>query len=307
MDGKELSYQLRQIINEDANSDFIDSKTSYQYLWEAARDFASATSALKSTQSITTVASQQGYTLNADFSQLYLKNDDNEFVIKYSDGTTNTFLPWKPYEEIIYHDQTTAVTIPNHFTLIDDATLDSQATGTATSSGALSAGEATLTDTAGDFSDVSPGDIVHNTTDGADGIVLSKTSSTVLVTAMFGGTDNDWDSSDAYVIQPQGRIQLVLDPPPSTASHTITVYYNQTPNPVFSDYGIYRFQPSSAVAVVKYAAWLYKYRDRKQDFGDALFTHYERQLRRINAHMNSSISRNKLSVSFRTRSNRNGR
>ena len=232
MDGKELSYRLRQIINEDANSDFMDSKTSYQFLWEAARDFAAATGALKGSQSITTVASQQGYTLNADFGQLYLKDDDNEFVIKYSDGTTTTFLKWKLYEEIIYDNQTTAVVRPSYFTLIDDPVLDNQVTGSATSSGALANGEATLTDSAADFSDVSSGDIVHNTTDGSDGIVLSKTSSTVLVTALFGGTDNDWDSSDAYVIQPQGRVQLLLDPPPSTASHTITVYYKQTPPPV---------------------------------------------------------------------------
>ena len=52
-------------------------------------------------------------------------------------------------------------------------------TRTTTSAGAAVGGASTLTDTGGDFSDVSPGDIVHNTTDGSDGIVLSKTSSTV--------------------------------------------------------------------------------------------------------------------------------
>lgn len=307
MDGKELSYRLRQLINEDANSDFIDSKTSYQYLWEAARDFAAATNALRSTQTITVVASQQGYTLNANFGQLYLKNNDNEFVIKYNDGTTETFLPWKPYEEIIYENQTSDVLIPTDFTIIDDPTLDSRITGTTTSAGAASAGETTLTDTAADFSDVSAGDIVHNTTDDSDGIVLSKTSPTVLVTALFNGTGNDWSSSDAYVIQPQGRLQLILNPPPSTAGHTVTMYNTQIPAPVFSDYGAYRFQQGGTDAVIKYAAWLYKYRDKQPDFGDALFAHYDRQLRRINAHMDSSVNKNKLRVSFRTRLNRNGR
>ena len=306
MDGKELSYRLRQLINEDANSDFIDSKTTYQYLWEAARDFTAATNALRSSQSITTVASQQGYTLNANFGQLYLRNDDNEFVIKYNNGTTETFLPWKAYQEIIYENQTAEVSVPSYFTLIDDPTLDTKISSTTTSAGAATAGESTLTDTAADFSDVSAGDIVHNTADGSDGIVLSKTSTTVLVTALFGGTDNDWTSGDAYVIQPQGRLQLYLNQPLSTASHTITVYYTQVPPPVFSDYGTYRFQQGSTDAIIKYAAWLYKYRDKQQDFGDALFTHYERQLRRINAHMDAGVNKNKMRVSFRTRNNRNG-
>jgi hypothetical protein len=193
------------------------------------------------------------------------------------------------------------VSKPDSFTIVDDNTLDSQATGTCTSAGALSGGQATLTDSAADFSDVSAGDIIHNTTDGSMGIVLSKTSSTVLVTALFGGTDNDWDSSDAYVIQPQGRLQLKFDPPPSTASHTLTVHYIQRPKPVYSDYGVFRFQPQHMDAIIKYAAFNYKYRDQEPNFGDALYRHWDMQTRRASNSLGKSIGNKRINVSFKAR------
>lgn len=274
------------------------------YLWEAAKEFVSRTNCLKATQTITTVADQSGYTLNADFMKLYLKNADEDFVIKYNDGTNNSFLPWREYNKIIVENSTTSVSIPSNFAIIDDSTLDSQVTGTASAAGAASGGQCTLTDTdasATQFADVSAGDIVHNTTDGADGIVLSKTSNTALVTALFGGSGNDWASSDAYVIQPQGRMQLVLNPPPSTAGHTITVSYVQIPPPVFSSYGVYRFQQQIADAIVKYAVWMYRYRDRDPDLGDKFFQYFERQIRRMNSVLRETSDKNKLKVSFKKR------
>ena len=310
MDGKELVYQLREIINEDVNSDFIDTKTSYTFLYRAARDFAAATNSLKGNQTITTIADQATYTLDAAYAGQYLKNDDGEFVIKYSDGTTTTFITWKSYESVIIDNQTNSLPTPSFYTIIDDPILDNQITGTTTSAGADNGGLVTLTDTGADFSDASPGDVVHNTSDGSDGYVVSKTSSTVLVCALFGGTDNDWTDSDAYVIQPQGRLQIILDPPPSTAGHTITVYYGQTPPPVFSDYGVYRFQQTYMDAIIMYAAWLYKYRDGQYDTGDSLFQYYERMLRRMNARMDSDLNKNQFDVRLRasyTNRRRNGR
>ncbi|MFQ5493597.1 MAG: hypothetical protein ACE5DX_05580 [Candidatus Dojkabacteria bacterium] len=302
MDGKELLYRLRQLLSEDETSGFMDNKTSYSFLYEAALEFVVRTDSLKSTQSITTVADQKNYTLNADFMRLYLKNDENELFIKYNDGTNTAFILLRDYEDIILSNQTTSVSIPDRFTIIDDPTLDSRISGTATSAGAISAGESTLTDTSADFSDVSVGDVVHNTTDGSDGFVLSKTSSTVLVVALFGGTANDWTSSDAYVIQPQGRLQIILDPPPSTAGHTITVEYVQKPNIVASDYGVYRFPPQYADAVVKYAAFLYKYRDREVNFGDAYFQIFNRAVHNHAKSLNKSLGRGGYSVNFKKRS-----
>ena len=301
MDGLFLLYSLRNILNEYASSSFLDTRTSYEYLWKAAKTFASRSGVLRSTQSITTVADQSGYTLNADFDKLYLQDTDSNYVVKYNDGSINTFPMWKPYEEVIYEDNTTSLSTPTYFTLIDDPTLDSKITGTATSAGALSGGLATLTDTAGNFSDVSVGDAIHNTTDGSSGYVVSKTSSTVLSIALFGGSNNDWSSSDAYVIQPQGRIQLILNPPPSTASHTVTVFYQQIPSPVFSDYGVYRFQQKYMDSIIFYAAWLYKYRDREPDFGDRFFAQFDSAVREANSSLNRSIARDNFKISFRKR------
>lgn len=279
MDGKDLLRRLRQLLDEDSDTGWMDDYTSYDFLYEAAKQLVDRTGCLKSSQDITTVADDDEYDLNPNFMRLYAKNSSGNFYVRLYDDSNYYFLTWKDYEDIFYDNNTTSVTIPSHFSIIDVADQD-QVTGTATSAGDASAGECTLTDTAGDFSDVNPGAIVHNTTDGSDGVVLSKTSSTVLVTALFGGTGNDWDSSDTYVIQPQSRYQLYLDPPPSTADYTVTVPYIQQPDPVYSDYGIYRFSDQYKEALIKYAFWLYKYRDREPNFGDAMYQFWEMQVGR---------------------------
>lgn len=302
MDGKELVYRLRNILNESSDSAFLDSRTAYMFLWEAAKAFVGRTNYLKGTQSITTVANQSDYTLNADFMKLYLKSENKEFLIKYNDGSDNTFLQWKDYDSIVYEDNTDSVSKPSFFTLLND-TQDSIVTGTASASGAVSNGVCTLSDTSSStkFADVSAGDIVHNTSDGADGIVLSKTSNTALVTALFGGSGNDWASADAYIIQPQGRMKLVLSPPPLTAGHTITLYYVQIPPPVFSLYGIYSLPQQAMDALVKYAAWLFKYRDRELDYGDKWYGYFERQMRNMASVLRDTQDKNKLNVSFKRR------
>jgi hypothetical protein len=279
MDGKDLLRRLRQLLNEDTDSGWMDTQTSYDFLYEAAKELVDRTGCLRSTQSITTVADDDEYNLNPDFMRLYLRNSAGNYYIKLNDGSNNHFPTWKDYEDIVYDDNTTSVTIPSFFSIIDTAK-STQVTGTATSTSAASAGQCTLTDTAADFSDVNAGAIIHNTTDGSDGVVLSKTSSTVLVVALFGGTANDWTSSDAYVIQPQSRYQIYLTPPPSTAGYTITVYYIQQPAPVYSDYGIYRFSDQYKEAMVKYAFWLYKYRDKEPDMADSMYKFWDVEMGR---------------------------
>ena len=207
MDGRELKYRVQLILDEETGGNFIDEKTAYDYLNEGALEVARQTNALTSTQSITTVADQTGYTLNADFLSLYLKDQSNQMFIRYSDGTTTSHIKFGRYEEFILSNQTTSVAFPDRFTVTDDPTLDTQLSSTASAAGAKSSstGEATLTDTvtsSTQFADISAGDIVHNTTDSSSGIVLSKTSDTVLVTALFpddpsATVEADWDSSDA--------------------------------------------------------------------------------------------------------------
>ena len=308
MDGQEMKYRVQLLLDEETGGDFLDEKTVYDFLNEGALEVARLTSALTTTQSITTVADQTGYTLNANYLKMYLKDRSGYFFVKYNDGTNNTFIKWVPYEDIIISDDTTSVLIPTRFSITDDPTLDSQEAGTATGSGSLgaSSGEATLTDSAADFSDVSAGDIVHNTTDSSSGVVVSKTSSTVLVTALFpndpsASVDKDWDSSDAYVIQPQGRFRLVLDPPPSTADHTITFYYVHKPAPVWSAFRTFRYPPHLNLATIKYAAWLLKYRDREPSFGDKLFVMADNSMRRSKYDMDKSLNRSRIRVNMKVR------
>lgn len=279
MDGKNLLRQIREALDEDSTSSFMDDRTSFDYLWQAAIELAMRTKLLVSSQTITLVADQEGYTLNSDFLGLFAKDrTEGRYFITYNDGSTNTFPFYHEYEDVIFEDQTASVPRPNYFSIINDPDKDAQATGTATSTASSTGYQSTLTDTAGNFSDVSAGDTVHNTTDGSDGVVLSKNSSTSLEVALFDGAANDWTMGDTYIIQPQGRMKLILNPPPSVAGHTVTIDYIKRPDPVYSHYGTYRFQNHHMSALIKYAAWMYKYRDRDPQTGDMLFQYWDRAI-----------------------------
>lgn len=303
MDGKSLSDKLAIIIQESiTTSAFLDSRATYGYLYEAALEFCRRTQCLTGTQTITTVADQAAYDLNADFLSLYIVNSFNELSVKYNDGTSDYWLVFRPYESVYYTNDTTSVLIPSLFSLRDKQSLASKIASTATAVGASAYGECTLTDSTAPFTNVSVGDEVHNITDGSDGVVIVKTSTSALVTCLFGGTNNDWTSSDAYVIVPQGRKQIVLSPPPSTASHTVTVEYIQKPDPVYSFYRTYRFDATYEDALVKYAAWMYKYRDRDPNFGDAFYKLWEEKLRKASSDTRRQLSRNNMKVNFNKRS-----
>jgi hypothetical protein len=284
MDGKTLTNGLNQILQESSTSSWIDLRSSYDYLYEAVCEFVRETQCLTATQDITTVATQAAYTLNPDYFFLYLTDDENNLFIKFDDGTSETMIPFREYSSVIYDNQTTSQAIPNNFSITDKRGVTTNITGATSADGAASGGECTLTDTGTTFlSSVSVGDVVHNVTDGSDGVVISIVSNLVLTTALFGGTNNDWTSGDSYVIVPQGRKQLFFSPPPSTSGYTATLEYVQKPLPVYSLYQSYRFNPSYMSAIIKYAAWLYKYRDREPSFADAFFRHWDMQVRRMKA------------------------
>ena len=84
MDGKALLYRIRQALDEDSTSSFMDDRTSFDYLYEAAIELAIRTKSLLSSQTITTVSGQDGYTLNADYLGLYAKDRHNNYFVKYS-------------------------------------------------------------------------------------------------------------------------------------------------------------------------------------------------------------------------------
>lgn len=296
-DGQDLIRRLRELLNEESGSNWLDTRTCYDYFYDAACDFVDRTGCLRSSQTITTVADQDEYNLNPDFLRLYLRNSGGEYFLKYYDSSNYTFPVWKDYDAI-YGQSNRQTAQPYHFCIID-AALPSQVTGTTTAVGASTGGQSALTDSTADFSDCAAGDHVHNTTDGSTGIVLSKTSTTVLQTALFGGTNNDWTSGDAYVIQPQGRYKLVLDPIPSTSAHSIYVPYVKRPDPVYSSYGVYQFTNTSVI--VKYAFWLYKYRDREPNFGDAMYKFWDAEVSKKAGSINAGQRPNGFTVNLKRR------
>lgn len=300
MDGSTLTRELRQLLGETVAGTWLDSQTTYDYLYQAAVATSSRISFPTTYQSITTVADQADYYLNGDFLKLFRKDSGGRFFIKYYDGTNYSFINWKDYDEILLANQTDSVLIPSVFTIRGAPPL-TRLTGTVTAAGALSNGECTLTDSSAPFTNVYAGDIVHNTTDASSGIVISKISTSALVTCLFGGTDNDWDfngTDDAYILNPQARFYLTFDPPPSTAGHTVTVYHVQKPTPVYSSYRSYPFPTGFSGALARYAAWLYKYRDSDPNFGDGWFKYWDTTVRQFGREMNQGLNRKGFSVSF---------
>jgi len=307
MDGKELLYQLNERLGEDQNATWVDDKTSYFYIWEGARRYVERTNSLTSYQDITTVADQANYVLDAKFLKLYLTDKSNRYYIRYYDQSNYSFLTWKDYEDIIYANKVAAsdaVDVPSHFSIRDKQSLYSQITGTATSDGSASGGECTLTDTSAKFTTtdyVSAGDIIHNTTDSSDGVVLSVTDATHLVCALFGGSANEWTTDDSYVIQPQGRLELILDPPPDDAGDTVRVWYVERPEPVFSDYGMYRFSPQAMEAILDYAAGKYKYRDNDPLFAREFLANWDMKVKRDHVNVRPMLKKKRFTISFRKR------
>ena len=298
MDGNTLLYQLRQVLNESSGATWLDTRTSYDLLYQAATATAFRINSPTTTQSITTVASQTNYALNADYLKMYLTDSQDRNFIKYYDGTSYYWLYWREYGALVLGNQTTSVKIPESFTIRDRAK-ESVYTGTSAAADETN-NESILTSSGATFvtSGVSAGDWIHNTTDASHGVVTSVTSNTVLTCCLYGGTDNEWDTSDAYKIVMQPRLEVVFDPPPSTASHTATVYYVQKPAPVYTDYGFYKFNPTLTPSLVHYAAWLYKYRDRQPDFGDAFYKTWDMSTRNMNTILNQGLNRGGYRVNF---------
>ena len=297
MDGRTLSVELRQMLSENSTGTWLDDKTTYDYLYEAALATADRTNAFTTTQTITTVISDIDYLLEPDFLKLQLSDSENKPYVKYVQGTNTHFIYHDEYTNIILGNNTTSVLIPDRFT-ITDAPLASRISGTATSDGASANQESTLTDSTAPFTLVKVGDTVYNSTDGSNGVVMAITSTSAIVTALYGGTNNDWTSADAYVIIPQGRFQIVFDPPPSTAGHTVTVYYVQRPAPVYSYNRGYRFAPGYKRPLLSYAAWLYKYRDSQPNTGDAHYKYWDNSVKRLGATLNQAMKRTRLKVNL---------
>lgn len=296
MDGANLRRRVAELLNEnETTSNLLVKRSTYDFLYDAAKNWVIKTECLTAEQTITTVASQSDYVLNADYLGLFLKRNDR-FYAKYYDGSAYTFINFKPYTDVYYENQTTAISIPNYFTLLDYRSLYSQVTGAASANGASVGGKCLLTTATDKFDNVSAGDSINNTTDGSAGIVISKTDAKNIYVALFGGTANDISSADAFIIQPKGRMKLIFDPPPSTASHYCYVPYLQEPAPVYSDYDVYRINFDYTEAFANYAAWKYKYKDKSADFGDKFYAAYLAEVEKYNTQTDRVLARTNVSI-----------
>lgn len=379
MIGIDYLSRLAQILNDAHPSGYwLDKKTSFDFLYEAAKDMQKELQSLHSSQNITMIPGQTNYTLHPSYMGISVTDDYGDKVIKFYDGIANTsWLSWKDYSDVIYENQITAIRTPNSYGVIDRA-LASQITSTVTSTTTHSGGEVNLVNSAAalTFADVCPGDVVYNVTQALIGIVLSKTNATTLKTAMFdvsavNSAYGGWTSGDTYIIQPQPRYDLVVDPPPTgvelltidatpapavwaagstltgassgftckviskttdttyvvenrsgtftdgeiisdgtnsrdcgagfptfTGQQIATVIFLQRPDPVYSDYGSYRFATGYEEALLKYACWLYKYRDLNPNFADALYKVYDMQIRKAKNVKNKQVGKKDFQVNF---------
>lgn len=302
MDGGSLIYKLRNLLRETSTSSFLDTRTSYDYIYEAVKKFGARVKCLTATQSITTVANQSSYDLNADFQNLYFRNDRSDHVIKYTNASNEVYwIPYRGYEYSAQANNTTSIEVPSTFAITDNQTITDRVTGNATANGTLTFEESALT-CANSFANVCVGDSIHNSNDSSHGLVVSKTSNSVLVTTLFGGTSNAWTVNDIFIIVPQGRKKIVVDPPTLTANETITIEYLQVPPPVYSSYRTYRIDSQYEMAIVYYAAWLYKYRDIAYDEGDRWYKAWDEACRRAIKEANRQLGRGDFRVNLTRKS-----
>jgi len=273
MDGKQLRRTLLDALDEEvANKLFnTDPRVLYDMLDAAACEYVRQIKCLHGSFPITTVEGQQAYDLPPDFLGFYMRNSRDRYFVKYYDGSNTSWPVICPYETIYMRNLTDNAEIPTCVAVIDKATSPAKLTGTTCAAGVQANGEAILTDAAKLFLTtnlVYPRDIVHNTTDGSDGLVLSVTDATRLVAALFDGSANGFGSGDSYVITRATAKQLYLSAPSDTAGHTITVPYLCKPNPVYADHARWRFDDVACRAIAHEAAFQYENRKNNTNVAD---------------------------------------
>jgi len=273
MDGIRLTQEVLDCIDTDTVSNlYANQRRIYECLDQAAAMYCRETKVLHGSVDITTVLGQQVYDLPPDFIALYLKDRRAQYFIKYSHGGDFSWPVIDSYESIFLANLTDNQDWPNRFAIIDKPASSALINGAATAPGALVGGQCVLSDSAKLFlttNKVYPRDIIHNITDASSGYVLSVSAETQLVAALFGasGSGCDWTLADAYVIQPAAVKSLVLDAPSANNGDTITVPYVCMPNPVYSDYGFWRFPSRVCKAIAYGAASIFK--TGKKEYSDA--------------------------------------
>lgn len=313
MDGKTLLRQARELLQESGTSSFLDDKTTYDWIYRAACEYAFRTRLLTTSTTVVTVQGIRTYALPIDYLRLYAKhNREDRYFIKINDGVSDSFVYDRDYGSVLHENNSSQSAIASSFSLVD-ATPATPLSGAVTSDGAVNSpftGECYLNDAAGAFlTTVAVGDYVHNSKTDCSGVVIAVTSNAQLTCAIFdnaAGTAAGFASGDTYVINQQGRFAIYLDPPPLTTGYAISVPYIRRPAPVYSPYRAYQFPGDPSMALISYAAWAYKYRDREPNFGDALFQHFDRAIRAGTLATNRALTRRNFRVNLIKRGTSSG-
>jgi len=262
MDGKKLTQAVLDFLDEDTVSDlYAGAREIYENLDLSVQIFARETGILHKMFDITMVASQQNYDIPPDYVRPHMKDTRSKYIARYYDGANYSWVTMASYEKLFRANYTTERSTPGRFAVIDKADKEDLIQGTVDSDGAKSGGQCILHDASMLFNTtnkVYPRDIIHNTTDGSDGYVLSVTDDTHLVVALFEGTDDDFTNGDSYIIQPAAEKQIFLDAPSESSGDVFTFPYVCLPTPVFSDYGFWRISPRACKAIAAGAAALFK-------------------------------------------------
>ena len=301
--GIDICNRINLALSEQgSSSQWIDLKGSYDYCFEAAKDFAKETGCWVNTQTIITVANQAAYPLNPDFLEVLTKDDNNFGLVAYNIGTTSSSLTWLNWESYnAFLQNANPVGTPTNYAICA-APMDARITGTVTTGSTAAGGETLLTDSNQTmFGNLFPGDSVINTTQGYYGIVIA--TGTYPTTALFNISGRssayaNWTLSDAYMLQTQPQYQILLDPPPSSSGQAVTVTYTARPLPVYSDYGQYPFSTGYEEAIISFAAFKYRYRDSKPQLADPLYVVYDREMRKAKNVHGKAVGKQGFRVNF---------
>lgn len=258
-----LQEFLDGIDTKEFSEGYLTKKRAYEYLDLAACIFVRETRALKSELEISTVEDQQEYPLPPSFIDLYMRDRNNNFFVRYV-GPDATRWPVQAPEEYIWKkNYTTSVDYPAYFCIVETTThARPEITGTATAAGAEAQGRCILEDTEKDFlgdNRVCPRDAIYNTTTGAAGIVLEVIDAAHLYCALFNGNEiGAWEDEDEYIIRPAAAPIFKLEAPALTSGNKITVPYISLPPPVFWEIGSWMLPERVCKAIVSGAASLFK-------------------------------------------------
>lgn len=298
MDGKQLTQAVLDNIDSLSRGEKESKQRRiYECLDQAAAIFCREARCLHATAALTTVAAQQDYDLPPDFIDLYLTAGSRDRrIVRYYDGTDTFWPPVIPWERIFTANLTDHQETPATVAIRDKETSEALIAGTATAAGAAVRGLSILTDSAKLFittNRVWPRDIIHNETDQSDGYVIEVTDATHLKTALFNGNKNAWTSADAYTIIPATEKQLTLEAPAETAGHIITVPYVSMPSPVYSDYGVWRFDNRVCRGIAAGAAALMQMPENSYDESRVMMGLFADELRRARVEIAQAILRNR--------------